>query len=47
MRRRNAPWGRAEGRGKKEKTDGLKGKTDKGLEESVVLVMGRGKPVGA
>lgn len=29
--------------GKKEKTDGLKGKTDKGLEESVV---GR-KPVGA
>lgn len=43
MRRRNAPWGRVEGRGKKEKTDGLKGKTDKGSEESVV---GR-KPVGA
>lgn len=37
MRRRNAPWGRTEGRGKKEKTDGLKGKTDKGLEESVVV----------
>lgn len=36
MRRRNAPWERAEGRGKREKTDGLKGKTDKGLEESVV-----------
>lgn len=38
MRRRNAPWGRAEGRGKKEKTDRLKGKTDKGLEESVMVV---------
>lgn len=43
MRRRNAPLGRAKGRGKREKTDGLKGKTDKSLEESVV---GR-KPVGA
>lgn len=30
-------------RGKKEKTDGLKGKTDKGLEASVVVVVGVGR----
>lgn len=42
MRRRNAPWERVEGRRKKKKTDGLKRKTDKGLEESVV----ERKPVG-